>query len=317
MITNPAQYIKYEVLDRAQAIATRNVKNTNVLFGGVVFVKNSREDIQTWRDLKNKKIVAVDQTSFGGWLIVAYEFKRLGIDPKRDFAQVSMVQKHPDVVTGILKGQGDVGIVRSGTIEDMISAGKIKREDIRVLKLREEDGKEDFPYLHSTVLYPEWPFVRLNHVPDAVAKKVVRALFTVSAESSAAVDGGYIGWTVSSNYTRVHDCLKELNVTPYENFGKLTWGALWRGYHLWIMSILFLLGGLGIMIGFIIRSRRHILKMSMNYQTILNTAGEGVLGLDKDGRHVFVNKKAASLLGFEPGDLIGRGSHAIWHHTKP
>ncbi len=56
--------------------------------------------------------------------------------------------------------------------------------------------------------------------------------------------------------------------------------------------------------------------MSLNYQAILNTAGEGIMGLDPEGKHIFVNKKAASLLGFKADELIGKESHKTWHHTK-
>ncbi len=242
LITNPAQYVKYEVLNRVQSIATRNVRNTGVLFGSVVFAKSSREDINTWSDLKGKSILAVDQTSFGGWLIAVFEFKRHGIDPKIDFRKVVMAKGHSDVVIGILRGDADVGVVRTGVIQEMIAAGKMTRDDIRVIELKHDGMPEDFPYFHSTTLYPEWPFVKLSHVPDALAKNVVKALFSISSDSAAAVNGDYTGWTVSSNYTNVHECLKALNVIPYEDHGKLSWKALWRGYYLWIISILFFAG---------------------------------------------------------------------------
>ena len=51
-------------------------------------------------------------------------------------------------------------------------------------------------------------------------------------------------------------------------------------------------------------------------ELILASTAEGILGLDTAGRHTFVNAAAASLLGYEPGELIGRSSHPIWHHTK-
>ena len=50
---------------------------------------------------------------------------------------------------------------------------------------------------------------------------------------------------------------------------------------------------------------------------ILENAGEGIFGLDVDGNHTFVNRKAADLLGYEPADLIGKNSHSIWHYYRP
>jgi PAS domain S-box-containing protein len=49
---------------------------------------------------------------------------------------------------------------------------------------------------------------------------------------------------------------------------------------------------------------------------ILQAAGEGIFGLDLEGRHTFVNPAAGKMLGYEPRELIGQPSHSLWHHTK-
>ena len=51
-------------------------------------------------------------------------------------------------------------------------------------------------------------------------------------------------------------------------------------------------------------------------ELILNSAGEGILGLDLNGRHTFVNPSAARMLGYEVEELIGKPGHEIWHHSK-
>jgi PAS domain S-box-containing protein len=51
-------------------------------------------------------------------------------------------------------------------------------------------------------------------------------------------------------------------------------------------------------------------------ELILSSAGEGILGLDTDGRHVFANPSAASMLGYEAHELIGKTGHDLYHHTK-
>jgi PAS domain S-box-containing protein len=52
-------------------------------------------------------------------------------------------------------------------------------------------------------------------------------------------------------------------------------------------------------------------------ELILNMAGEGILGLDTEGRHTFVNPTAASLLGYEVEEMLHRESHQLWHHSFP
>ncbi|MFH1691662.1 MAG: CHASE domain-containing protein [Candidatus Omnitrophota bacterium] len=56
-------------------------------------------------------------------------------------------------------------------------------------------------------------------------------------------------------------------------------------------------------------------KLTRSHELILESAGDGIFGLDLEGRHTFVNPAAAKMLGYEPSELIGKPSHKIWHHT--
>ena len=49
---------------------------------------------------------------------------------------------------------------------------------------------------------------------------------------------------------------------------------------------------------------------------ILNSAGEGIFGLDNQGNTIFVNPAGAAMLGYTPEELIGMAMHATVHHTK-
>ncbi len=51
-------------------------------------------------------------------------------------------------------------------------------------------------------------------------------------------------------------------------------------------------------------------------ELILRSIGEGVLGLDIDGKHTFVNPAAAEMLGYKVEELLGKSSHKIWHQCK-
>ena len=50
-------------------------------------------------------------------------------------------------------------------------------------------------------------------------------------------------------------------------------------------------------------------------EAILNSAGEGIIGLDREGKHTFVNPAAAKMLGYCFEEFIGRSAHEMWHHT--
>ncbi|MCX5876076.1 MAG: PAS domain S-box protein, partial [Deltaproteobacteria bacterium] len=61
---------------------------------------------------------------------------------------------------------------------------------------------------------------------------------------------------------------------------------------------------------------REFARVSRQNQLILDAVGEGIFGLDSQGNHTFVNPQAAKMLGYEPEELVGHPSHAIWHHSR-
>lgn len=58
-------------------------------------------------------------------------------------------------------------------------------------------------------------------------------------------------------------------------------------------------------------------RLSRRTELILQSAGEGIYGVDRDGVGTFVNPAAARMLGWQPEDLIGRRQHEIVHHSRP
>lgn len=65
------------------------------------------------------------------------------------------------------------------------------------------------------------------------------------------------------------------------------------------------------------RPARTLEKLRNRTELILDSAGEGIFGLDTDGNHTFVNPAAAKMLGYTVEELVGRHSHSTWHHTRP
>jgi diguanylate cyclase (GGDEF)-like protein/PAS domain S-box-containing protein len=64
-------------------------------------------------------------------------------------------------------------------------------------------------------------------------------------------------------------------------------------------------------------AQKKLEQMKHQYEQLLDSAGEGIIGLNADGMQIFVNKSAAQLLGYEPGELIGKNGHSVWHYKKP
>ncbi len=65
------------------------------------------------------------------------------------------------------------------------------------------------------------------------------------------------------------------------------------------------------------RAEEGMERLRRQNELLLNSAGEGIIGLDLSGKHIFVNPAAAKMLGYEATELIGKESHSIWHHSRP
>ncbi len=50
---------------------------------------------------------------------------------------------------------------------------------------------------------------------------------------------------------------------------------------------------------------------------LLNAVGQGVYGVDLDGRCTFINRAALDMLGYELDEVLGRNMHELIHHTRP
>ena len=51
-------------------------------------------------------------------------------------------------------------------------------------------------------------------------------------------------------------------------------------------------------------------------QSILDSVGDGIFGMDMEGRLTFINRSAAEMLGYSPQDLLGQNMHALIHHSR-
>jgi len=58
-------------------------------------------------------------------------------------------------------------------------------------------------------------------------------------------------------------------------------------------------------------------KLQTKHQLILDAAGEGVYGLDREGNVTFSNAAATEILGWKGKDVLGQRSHDVHHHSYP
>ena len=57
-------------------------------------------------------------------------------------------------------------------------------------------------------------------------------------------------------------------------------------------------------------------RLSRHVRLLLESTGEGIYGVDADGKCTFINKAGAEMLGYAPDEVIGQDIHDLFHH-KP
>jgi PAS domain S-box-containing protein len=65
------------------------------------------------------------------------------------------------------------------------------------------------------------------------------------------------------------------------------------------------------------RGELEISRLVRQNELILDSAGEGICGLDLNGDITFVNPAGARMAGWDVPELIGRSQHEMLHHSKP
>jgi PAS domain S-box-containing protein len=239
LLANPAMYVNLESQYQISGIATlRNVygNSTAAAYGSVIFRRQDSQAIRSLRDLKGTNVIAPEGNSFGGWLMVLRELRQKGIDPDRDFNSLQFSGSQEAVVMAVVRGEADVGVVRTDTLERMADAGKIKLDDFRVIPAYDGDRDAKFPYLISTRTYPEWPLAKMPHTPLRLAERIAEQLRNMPADADAAKKAGVAGWTYPDDYNEVRECLAELGICPFRPSMKVTLAAVVKEYWSWLVA---------------------------------------------------------------------------------
>ena len=268
LFVNPGIYVELEVNFGVRPIATvRGLRGEHgvTLFSGLIITLANRTDIDTFQDLRGKSFMAVKENSLGGWLMAKRELESSGIDTKSDFKSFSYGGTHDEVVKQILLGTVDAGTVRSDTLEYMVKDNLLDSGQIKVIHGDKVHfnfgiGEKDFPFLHSTDIYPEWPMVKLTNTPDELADKVAIALLSMEEGNQATQLAGIKGWDIARNYQPVHDLYRDLRLGPYRKIDHMNLGDVWIKYWPTITSFVIVLAALCFFLLIFIRLRSKLLK---------------------------------------------------------
>ncbi len=239
ILTNPGNYVELERRYNITRITTlRNLRHgyPYTQFGSVIFVRADRNDLRSLTDLKNRSFGAVDKAAFGGFQMAWRELKDAGINPFKDLSDIRFLGFPQDnIVLSVRDGKIDAGTVRTDILERMAADGQINIEDFRILN---RQISENFPFHHSSRLYPEWAFAKTRTSSEKLAETVAIALLNMVENHPAAVAGKYAGWTVPLNYQPVHELFMDLEIGPYQKLVDISLIGLMKQYWYWLVPIL-------------------------------------------------------------------------------
>ena len=249
LLTDPGQYVDLQANYGITALLTRQRTWRDAqysLLGAVIITRADRQDIEWMSQLKGKSFMAVSRGDFDGFQIARWELKAHDIDPFRDLSDLIFSRMPPeDIVYAVRNRRVDAGTVPTGVLERMASEGKI---DLNTFRILHPQVNPEYSFARSTEHYPEWPFARTRGTPVEFARRVAQALRTMPADHPAALAGGYAGWTAPLDYQPVHELLKDLHLSPYDDKDKITVADVIHEYWSWLlvgMVFLILLGVFG------------------------------------------------------------------------
>ena len=286
-------------------------------FGGVIFTRAENAAIQHMTDLRGKKIAVTSTGSLGGFQSQAMSLHKAGIHLPADAELVLTDMPHDRVVTAVLENKADAGFVRTGVLESMADKGALDTSRIRVINPRQIG---DFPFALSTDLYPEWPFAVVPGTDGDIARQVAAALLGLPHDGKLARHLGIRGFDVPADYRPVHTTLQTLRLPPYDAKPEFTIDDIWQKYQIQaivaiaLICLILVLGSLLVILNRrLTHERQREERRAQGWQNFLSALGDGVFGIDSDGRCSFINPAAMQILGITQENVLGKDIHSQFH----
>ncbi len=160
--SNPFIYIKIAHRYGAKAFARIVEINGKDEFRGQIICRADNLSIHTLDDCRNKRWIAVDSTSAGGYLFPLGHFLSHGII-KKDFKEIAFAPgpggKQEKVVFSVYAGKYDIGTIREGTLD--VVADKIDINKIKIVSMTDP--------------YPGWVYAARKNLDKNIVEKLKQA----------------------------------------------------------------------------------------------------------------------------------------------
>ncbi|MEM8638732.1 MAG: phosphate/phosphite/phosphonate ABC transporter substrate-binding protein [Cyanobacteria bacterium P01_G01_bin.54] len=210
---NPLAAVQIRRLYSTNFLVTHTRPQTGPEFSGLIVVR-ADSDIQTLADLQGKRVACVNfQTAAAGCVFQIYHLLQAGIDPETEFASFVENPSQDSIVLGVLNNTLDAGFIRTGQLEKMVDKDLIQSQDtLRIL----EPMDDNFPFTHTTALYPEWPIAALPETDPELVTQVREALLKLPPDHSALKPAKVAGFVPSTDYAELDNLIETLKLKSWD-----------------------------------------------------------------------------------------------------
>ena len=238
VITNSSQYVALAAEFGIQRIATvmlREALSSKQSLGSAVLTLANRDDLTQLTDLRGKRIATVAPDAFGGYLVAAREFLRVGVDLEAGDARLLFVGfPMRQAIEAVSSGRADAAIIRTCLLEQLAAMGMLHSAEYKVVAPQLHAG---FPCEASTPLYPDWPIAVARSVDRQLAKSVAMALLSLPPSPTG------LTWDVPADYQPVNELYREMMLGPYADLRTSTFQGVLKNYRLFLLAVLLIFAG--------------------------------------------------------------------------
>lgn len=326
VIADPAFCAQLEARQGLKVIATAQNRFGNArydLSAGALLCLRDRKDLRTARLLRGGRISTANRRLLGDWLAVEREFRAAGISVAHEFESVTVTGDPESAVLDVIAGRADAASVPAGTLERMEAEKKIEPGKLRALGFEHvgpETPANSLPVASSTRVYPARAFAACRNTSPELIKAVAAALLTMPPPPAAAPGApASDGWTAPHSDLAVHQCLQDLRLHPYEDFGRISITDLVRQHMYWFLAVgavFILLVVIDVYVTvlnrtlaaeIVERKRAEVaLRESIRrFETIAACSADWIWETDLKGNYTYSSSIVQQMIGYNPAELIG------------
>ncbi|WP_210395938.1 diguanylate cyclase domain-containing protein [Motiliproteus sediminis] len=319
-LTHPDDYIQLRTHTALTPIATLMPVaegGPRSQFGGVIFTRADREDINTLFDLQDKTLIAPRANALGVYIAQQWTLRKdAGLEIDKVFSAQRFIGPPVDnTVRAILNSEADVGFVRTGVLESMAEHGTLALSDIKVIN---RQPASMFPLLLSTDLYPEWPLLALPHVSAQIGATIANQLQWMTRYDPGSAERIGYGFVPPMDYNPIESVLLALDLHPRSR-ERATAALTERFTRYAAITAAALCFGAILLIAYLKRLNATLLDANRKlrlHDRLLERLGDGVYCMSQDGQTQFMNLAAQQMLGFTQSEVLAKNSHALFHHHR-